>query len=354
MGNRAEQMKMKIYLIIILLFPIPLYGQSCDTLYSHENYIMRGVKIEYRDCQSITVDSTYTIVQWNNVDSNYLMPFYSDNVCYSLFHSLTGKLIQQRWQNGDTIYFKSYYSSGKLRSSAKSVFTSEPYYFHEIKKEFYENGQILYEGEYKSSSYSVHKRYYKNGQLEFMTNRFSYNPGSFGEEIEYFPNGQVSHISRYSEPDTSTNHFQSSELLDEKFFDENGNEVNLNQNEWKVMNVAVYPPYKNEILQINDTLYTHHQFYNIKEYSNDMAELKFKILDNLKILKNSNCTKGIIWISLFIKKDGSILVEDVQFSDDSIKQSLKRSIKKIKHWPAGIVDGEKVDTYVYTYLILDK
>lgn len=141
-------MNFKRSLITFLLLPLLSFGQTCDTLYSHEKYIKRNVDIEYRNCHFLKIDTVYTIVQWNNSDTNYLTPFYSDNVCYSLFHSLTGKLIQERWEDGDTTFFKSYYSSGRLKSFSIHFFREDPYFFHDVIEEYYENGNLRHEGEY--------------------------------------------------------------------------------------------------------------------------------------------------------------------------------------------------------------
>ena len=332
-----------------------MYGQSCDTLYSHENYVMRGVKIEYRDCQFIKIDSIYRIVQWNNVDSNYLKPYYSENVCYSLLHSHTGKLIQERWQEGDTIYFKSYYSSGKLRSYSKHVFKEKPYYFHDILLEYYENGQLSMEFSLQKQTFSPRIIYYPNGMIQSKGMHYDASPGAWGDYIEYFSNGKISSIRTYTQPNTSDSvagQFQENELLSEIFYDQNGIEVEEDLNELKVMNISIYPPIKHEASKINDNLYAHHQFSNQNGYINEMSELKNKILENLKLPKGS-CSKGVIWVSLIIKKDGTIEIDEVQFSDVSTKQSIEKSIQKIKKWPTGILNGEKVDVYVYIPLLLE-
>ena len=319
---------------------------------------MRGVKIEYRDCQTIIVDTTYQIVEWKrkNVDSNYLKPFYTGNICYSLFHSHTGKLIKQRWQVGDTIYSKSYHPSGNLKLFAKTVFTETPNYFHEIQKEYYENGQLRKEFSMQKQTFSPRIIYYPNGMIQSKGMHYDASPGAWGDYIEYFSNGKISSIRTYSQPNTAdsiTGQYQENELLSEIFYDQNGIQVEKDLNELKVMNVSIYPPIKHDVLKINDTLYSHHQFSNQNGYTNEMSDLKNRILKNLKLPKGS-CTKGLIWISLIIKKDGAIEIEEVQFSDDLTKQSIEKNIKKIKHWPIGILDGKKVDVYVYTYLIIDK
>lgn len=353
-GNyKRDRMNLKLCHFLFLFLPVLTYGQTCDTLYSHERYVQRTIEVGYRNCQLIEIDSIYRIVQWLNVDSNYLEPFFSQNICQSLFHSVTGQLIHERWREGDTTYFKEYYSSGSLKTFSKTVFHENPYYFHDQILRYYENGTIRYEGENKVLSFSTHKTYYPNGRVETIAKRFSYNPSAFGEYIEYFPNGQISMILEYSEPDTTTNQYQTNTLISEKYFDQAGQGVDHNLNEYKKLYLKIYPPYIDKTLLIGEDLHTAQQFEDQEPYANDVYKLKEQIIGNLD-LSGVNCTKGIAKISLNITKKGDIELLEVDFENDLLKESIEQSIKSLKKWPAAIKDGEKVDTHVYTYLIIDK
>lgn len=344
---------MKFYQVVFLLFPFLLQGQTCDTLFSHDNYVKRKVKIGYRDCYSVKVDTVYQIIQWKGEDSNYLKPLLSDNMCYSLFHSRTGNLIKERWQIGDTIYFKSYYESGKTRTISKTAVIEEPHYFHEIKREFWENGKIQYEADFKSSSTTINKKYYENGNLESLANSYNYMPGAFGEYVEYFPNGQKSMVLHFAQPDTTHYRYQYAELLDSTYYNENGEIVDHDLNEYNEIEIPVYPPNKSKTLVIDDTLFTHFQFENQDGYANDMMRLKKKILKNIKLPKSCQCRKGLVMIGLIITKEGELKIHELEFGNESVKQSIQQSISKIKHWMPAVLDGKKVDTYVYTHLVLD-
>lgn len=347
-------MNPKLYHIFFMFLPLFSFGQTCDTLYSHEKYIERSVEIGYRNCYSVEIDTIYRVVQWLNIDTNYLKPYFSENICQSLFHSKTGKLIHERWQENDTLYMKTYYSSGSLKSYSKLFFRENPYYFHDQIIKYYENGNEKYKGEYKSLTLTTHYTYYPNGALETVAKRFSYNPHAFGEYKEYFPNGETSMILNYSEPDTTTDQYQQNTLISEKFYDQTGNESDDNLNEYKKMYFNVYPPAVNEEITLAEDLFSHHQFSDQKAYANDMKLLKDKIMSNIKISSGDHCSKGIAWVSLIINSDGEIKLDEIQFENEGLRKTIEESIMKIKKWPPASLNHIKVDTYVFTYLIIDK
>lgn len=348
-------MNFKRSLIIFLLLPLFSFGQTCDTLYSQERYIQRNVDIEYRNCHFLKIDTVYTVVEWENIDTNYLTPNYIENICYSLFHSLTGKLIRERWEDSDTIYVKSYYSSGELKSFSKDINRKEPYFFQSIIKEYYENGNLRHEGEYKSFSFSIHKTYYPDGALETIAKRFSYNPHAFGEYTEYFPNGQVSMIENFTEPDTTTNQYQLSTLLSTHYFDKSGKVVEQNQNEYRKMYIKIYPPDEGTTMEmVGDDLYLFELFSEQEAYANDMSALKSEIYANLKLSKTECCTKGIAWISLIVTKKGKLKIKEIVFENAEVRKRIEKSIHKIKRWTPAQVTDKNVDTYVLIYLILDE
>ncbi len=343
----------KLKYLLFLFLPFCSFGQHCDTLYSHQKYVECEVEVGYRNCHLVDIDTVYRIVQWLNVDTNHLQPFFSKNICQKLYNSTTGKLIHERWQVGDTICNKTYYNSGQLKSFSKNVYIETPYYFHFQLTRYYENGSIRYKGDYKSLSFSTHTTYYPNGVVETRAKKFSLGTSPCGEYFEYFPNGQVSMIQTFSEPDTTTDNFQLVPLISEVYFDETGQESDQNLNEYKTLYLPIKPPIPNTTLMIGDDLYTSQQFEDQAAYTNGMSELKNRIINDLDI-SDLNCTKGIPWISLIITRKGVIEQVEVKSKNDSLNKRIEASIKRIKNWPAAIKDGTTVDTYVYTYLIIDK
>ncbi|MDX2360825.1 MAG: hypothetical protein QNK23_08470 [Crocinitomicaceae bacterium] len=344
---------------VLLLTSKIVFAQTCDTLYSSEKYIERSVEIKYRTCNFLDLDSVYRIVQWANIDTNYqeLYPYFSNNYCYKLIHSGSERLIAERWKATDTIYYNEYYLSGKQKVIAKEVHTSEPYHSFLSRLEFYESGQLKRDFKLQNQTFTHIINYYPNGAVQSKGNYYGVaSPGAWGDYVEYFPNGQVSSIRSYSEPNTADSlagQYQYYELLSEVYYNQNGSQVDEDLNELKSTFIKIYPPFQNEVLIIDDTLYTHSQFEDQLAYRNDMFSLKEEILDKAKFPVKCQCTAGIISISLVITKDGEIELIGIDFPDGEIKKRIKKSLEKIKSWPAAMYKGNNVDTYVSTYLILN-
>lgn len=341
-----------LFIILYILSGALSYGQNCDTLYSHENYIERKVHVVYRNCYYLNLDTVYAVVQKINHNPVYQERYRFQSDCYSLYHSETGSLIKEFWKVGDTSFANTYFSSGRLKEFYRNIKTKTPYFNHTIIKRYYESGQIRSSEEYKSTERTSHTTFYETGEI--MSKGFFFNFGfhHFGDYTEYFPNSQISSIRTYSLPDTTTMQYQQSNLLNEVFFDPEGNKVSYDMNEYQEYYISIYPPAENsDISMIGDSMYTYDQFDSQEYYSGGMKSLKKAINDRLKN-RLPECNTGVIRLSLIVTKKGLIRIEEVQTSDEKLKSIIENILHEIQHWPPAHKDGEKVNTYIYIPLII--
>lgn len=355
MKNRG----VKTLLIPFLLLTKLVIGQHCDTLFSNEDYIHRYVKISYRNCTYIDVDTVYEIHGYSAVDSANKKQYLPNLNCYTLFNSNTGKLIQERWEDADTAIYKEYYSSGGLKGICKSTGSIEPYYFWSEYQNYFGNGQVKSVYIFKIGAFSTVKSHYPNGTVFSKATFYDSSPSLWGDYIEYFPNGQASSIRTYSQPNTHDSLFgiyQESELLKEVFYDQAGNEIDHDLNEWNEgLTVSIYPPEKtDDALMINDTLYTSSQFRDQVAYSNNLSSLKSEINKHLKLSKKCDCPKGIAWVTLIVTKSGELLLQEIEFPDEEVNAQLAKAIQRVKKWPPALIENNPVDTYIHTFLIINR
>jgi len=126
--------------------------------------------------------------------------------------------------------WKSYYESGQLTTEGYMK-DGEKY---GLWKHYYENGQLEIEGEYKVQNDSISKDgiwkwYYKNGQL-FQTANWKY--GEFhGLWKVYYENGQLEWEENWKDD----------ELISEKCWDEDGNEIECEKSGINLKNTLIQP-----------------------------------------------------------------------------------------------------------------
>lgn len=350
---------MRLIWITFLLLTNLVFGQHCDTFYTNGSLYESFVQITYRNCTYLDVDTTYFFVIGNEGETSSNGSIKDDGYCLNFFNSKTGKLIQSQIERSDSISSKVYYHSGKLKVLEEAVSQTNPYYFWWSQKRFFENGQVKKEFIRQTGKFSEETKYYPNGTLFSKSIVYDNIPYVFGDYTEYFPNGQISSIRTYSQPDTQDSMFgkyQESELLREVFYDQTGNEIDHDLNEWNEgLTVSIYPLKKlSDDLKLNDTLYTHEQFKDQLPYSNNLTGLKTAIGKHLKLRKKCSCRKGVAWVSMIVSKSGELLLQEIDFPNEEVKEELSNAILKVKTWPAAIHQNKAVDTYISTFIVIDK
>lgn len=347
----------KACLVLLVMFPFLTFSQNCDTLYSHEKYIERRVALFHRNCSWLYADTMYWLVRWGNHDPEYQTTYFVKNDCYSIFNTKTGRLIEEGWRVIDTFFTKTYYTSGKLKSYGSvysSVFSAEDStYFAQTSETYYENGGLLKKSKLSYGEFNQICWFYPDGSLQSVGTLYDANPGFWGTYKEYYQNGQLSSLLTYSMPDTTDHTYQDAELLSAKYYSIDGKEVEADLNELKRMEIVIYPPKKSEWTEIENGLYAWEHFSDQAPYSNQLAELKNRILCEITLPESCDCKTGVFWFSAVVNKKGEIEVLDVEIADPILKKSVEDAIRKVNYWPPGELNGDKVDTFIYTFLIIN-
>lgn len=343
----------KASLVLLVMLPFLTFSQNCDTLYSHEKYIERIADVRFHNCYWAHIDTIYRIVQWNNYDETTQTQYRIKSGCFSLFHSKTGVLLEEFWKQNDTVYAKTYYETGSLKSYSAQFHDRANGYFYETFDKYYESGNLYERNITEHLKFHERFQYYPTGALLTKGVYFNGNFSPWGEYVEYYPNGQPSAVRCYSMPDTLLETYQSSTLLSEQFYKMTGEEIDTTLNRFNSYSNAIYPPRDDHWMKITDSLFTHHQFQNQLAYENDMSSFKKRLLEELSLPDSCNCRAGAFWLSFIVDKLGNIQIVDWELEDEILRRSLEKAIGKIKNWPPGTIDGESVDTYVFTLLILN-
>lgn len=343
---------MKQLLFLLALLPVQLFAQGCDTLYSDDKeFIERSVSVVYSNCYYLDIDTTYTI--YYPTSRGFEKPTVQlEKGCYVLLDAKDKHIILDRKTSGDTTYYTDFYASGKLRAKGfQSVVQDDEYQYCMNYQTFYENGQLKVDESYEHNKVTRRKTYYEDGTLQSTGFYYSSPMSPVGTRNFYYPNGKIAIVSQYSSLDTSDVNYPKTQLLSQQSFDQKGKEID--ESPIKVGTLYLVEDRKDEILELGKGLYTHYQFSNQPAYANNGQALRERILAGITLPSDCDCTKGVVWISLLVTKTGKVQLDEVQFDNKSLRKQVEKSIKKIKTWPAGTVDGNPVDAYVYTYLIVD-
>lgn len=332
---------MKIRLLILTLFIFNLIkGQECENiLYSDDSLVSVNSNAYIIDCEGIFYDTSYNFLP-------YLGTMYAN--CYKLYHHKDKWLIKKRWTSNDTSYTSEFYKSGKLKS--KSFYYD---YLNTGSFHYYESGQLEYGGVERIDTLVERKSFYKNGNVRHIDYSFA---GSLYDSVVYFyPNGEKASIT-YHTPFAvellGNLNYRATNVISEKFYDENGDSIGYNKNLMMNINTSHYPMF--------DTTYYNSQpgitgFYSIKSqkgYDSEMSLLKEKIKKNIKVAKSFNCAIAYSYLSLKIDKKGKIIIQDITSSRREVKEALIIALNKINEWEIGLINGKAQEVVIVIDLIL--
>lgn len=328
-------MKYTLTILFLTLFS-SLWSQDWDTVYTDDENVEIKIEISYYNCFFVNIDTVYR-----------LTTFDTDPVNRRLFHSTSKVLLFERKVSNDTTYCYGYYHSGKIKMI--DISHRNEWLHHST---FYENGQLQSGGDIYADKLYPWNRYYPNGNVLSKGFRYDYL-NTFGPYEEFHPNGQLACSINYSLPDTTISFYQQSKLIDEVYFDIEGNKTDSSGSVINVITEYLQPKLDNSRIEKIDSLFTHHYVSDQEGFNNNLKDLKREIKRNLKIPKSCNCSTGIAWIGFIVCKDGTIKMIEVDFPNDCLKRAIEKSIQKTKKWKTAFVENEKVDVYVYTFLIVE-
>ena len=322
--------------ILFCYFYVFGWSQVWDTIYSNDSEVEIAVEISYFNCNFVNIDTIYRLNSYT-----------TDSPNRRLFHHKTNSLIFERCESNDTTYCYGYYHSGKIKVIDIS---SEDNWIHH--STYYENGQLCSGGDLFKNKFFTWNRYYPDGKIMSTTLHYDYLPGRFGNYEEYYPNGKVSCIEQYSLPDTSVRYYQSSEIIKGEYFDFNGNRIDSTKSVINEIRTWIQPSPKTEGIKKIDTLYSHYAVSNLTGYNDNLAELRSRIKNEIKITSKCDCKNGIAWIDFIVNKKGEIQNISVDYPDDCIKKEIIKALEKIGGWKKGYIENKEVDVYVHTYFVI--
>ncbi|ASB50466.1 RDD family protein [Alkalitalea saponilacus] len=179
-ANKTEnQLKLPIRIAIGAITLIVLY-------FSFSIFMGLGVKntdfyatgLEYLKSQNIEVSGLTKEVNQNGNIVNYVVPIVSDNE--NKYALICLEKVDGKW----TVYHHEFMTKHKGRTFNFTLSSS-------LKKEYYENGELRFEGAIiESKKEGTCKWYYENGQLSELT--VWHNDLPTGKILMYHPNGQKS------------------------------------------------------------------------------------------------------------------------------------------------------------------
>lgn len=321
---------------LFILFVGSLWSQEWDTIYSDNEDVDLSLEIWSYNCYFVNIDTTIRLV------------YYSDSKPKKtrVLHSTSKKLLVETWESNDTVYFLEYHSNGQNKTIGTTF--QNDWIEH---SEYYANGQLKEGGKmFRHEMYPIN-RFYPDGNLMIKGFSYGYMTSPFGHYEEYHPNGQVACIKNYALPDTTIDYYQEPKLIDEVYYDINGNQ--LDSSNYVIDIYTEYLQPKGQSIKKIDGVYTHHAFENQDGYTNGLNDLKIAITKRIKIPKSCNCSTGLAWISFRINKDGSFSAIDVDYSNSIVKNEIEAAIKNLGKWKPALLDNESVEVYIYTYLVLN-
>ena len=331
----------QIIFISFLILQNFAIGQDCaNILYSNDPLIKIIPETYIRDCYSIFSDTNYEFTP--DIGTTY-------DTSYKLYHYKENWLIRERNTINDTAFVREYYKSGKLR-------TEVLYYKHRTVGfvGYFGNGQISYERGNDLDTLQVRKSYYENGTISSIKHTFKGNV--YDSVVVYYPSGKISSISYFTPFKTEFlgQLYPPTKPLSKYFFNEQGDTINFDQNELKLVNEFNYPLMDTSIYASNPNVKSFYHIKGQKGYDNNMSLLKKSINQKIKFPKSFECPIAYCFLNLKIGNDGVITINEISDCRTEIKTAVEKAINKINKWEIGFVDGNPVDVILITDLKIEK
>ena len=335
------KMKTQITILLLIVLTITARGQaeSKKVYYLDTEFIERYIEAYYVGCQKMVSDTSYKL--------KYGLQSTGE---WQVFYDKEYKIKQADYfTRNDTTFAIRYYRSGQKKAEDRTL----PDYNWVYSGKWCENGQIISSGNPNNINYRTETTYYCNGNKRWQGNL--YQGRSFGLESRWYENGQKQSEKQYTEFDQglADEGLLESDLISEKFWDENGSEIEPFENEIIGINTLGAPIKIAESELLNKTAY--YDIEGQKEYDFTMSAFREEVYKTTQLKTPCKCNVGLVYISFTVEKQGNI--EDIQLDiglENCVNNAFLEAIEKIGKWPPASVNGQKVDTRVRVALELEK